>query len=751
VQPDLLVYQWREPLARTSHGAEPGHRLLCRQYQASYSPDGHQLAVADAEGGGPTDCSDVYSQLGLEEQGELLGRASGASNESDGQLVLIKYAARRNVSVLPAPSAQPAASPRESALPGQAPPVEECAPAPSWLALVGLDLSEGSRLAFEGVVHAVRAPAGGQPQLCRQEGQLAPSPAGDADALGGAAPSPVLETLSERRGRTLAAGSSRLRIQQGEGALGRVVEVCFGLLERVEVAASSFAARDLSLGLRIEWPAPCTPGPQHIEVTWAKLVPLEAALSPSGPNEYTVRLPQELVDAYPTGALLGNLWLRLVLSPQHWIAVPASEPASPDPDAGAAVLRRRTEVHGAGAKLFVPQPGDLDQLVAAIAASHGLADFAVELSGAGAEQRLQLADSETGFVYLSAELVTLGELGLTGPTSTSLHDRSDPRNEALIFALGSDERQHSLLSGVALRCALSSPEGLAPAAVAARAGELACMLPLPGDLAAPADFTFRLEVHSGFEALYLPLLVRPSGAIPHQALAKPDGRRSASPLPGAAELVRALEEQEARRVASRAEAARALLEAASRLNYEARLLYDQRRLLVLVKAALPADSDLGTDLLARLSGELARQPGQLLLEDARSGRETTLEACTVLLLDAGPRVLSLVCSAAGRQLERGVSYAASLSIGSLGRLALGATVERPALAQETLRFEVRPRALVTAPTGQGERPRTLTLTLLNGNLGPRSPGGRDGTGLAPVGAFTGCLVAGEEAALQPLH
>jgi len=268
----------------------------------------------------------------------------------------------------------------------------------------------------------------------------------------------LLETVSERRSRELAAGSSRFRVEQTAGHSLVVIDLCTELQERVTATTSNFSPENLTVLVRVTWPGTCKPSAEQVEFSFAKLVALEAQPVTHEEGSYLVRLPLELVDAYSTSQVLGNIWLRLDRSPGHWVATVRA--AVPAPGPGDSFLRRSTEIDVAPASLVVPGLGDLDLLVGTLMASHGIEHYTSELVPSGGHSRLRVADNETDFVYLEKELIVVGDIGAAGLASASLYPRADPRNEAVVFTLEFDERLHPAVSQASYLCEVSS--GAAP-------------------------------------------------------------------------------------------------------------------------------------------------------------------------------------------------------------------------------------------------------------------------------------------------
>lgn len=201
----------------------------------------------------------------------------------------------------------------------------------------------------------------------------------------------MLEGSGERQRRALGKGSSSFRVQQETQRGLAVVEVCAAPQEDVKAAGMSFDALKRHFLVRVDWPAACQPEMEQIEFMFAKLVTLRAERHAGPQATYLVQLPQELLDAYATSQVLGNIWLRLDLSPRHWVAVSRDEePAGEDREA---FIRRHTELQGLADAFFVSGLREVDTLVATLMASRGLGHYSSTVVPFGGHHRLTVKDN----------------------------------------------------------------------------------------------------------------------------------------------------------------------------------------------------------------------------------------------------------------------------------------------------------------------------------------------------------------------
>lgn len=138
----------------------------------------------------------------------------------------------------------------------------------------------------------------------------------------------------------------------------------------------------------------------------------------------------------------------------------------------------------------------------------------------------------------------VGELQLAGLSSLAQYARPDPRNDAVVFTLGYDERQGASVVRAYFTCEVSSPAGSLVAEASWKSGRVTCMLPLGEAEAVPEEFRFTLKLHSGFEQLHFQVHSSSSFEIPHSNHGSLDSLLAPSPVHNVSELASELQKEE---------------------------------------------------------------------------------------------------------------------------------------------------------------------------------------------------------------
>ena len=258
-------------------------------------------------------CSEVLEELGLD--ADILGPRAMAGLHGGHEAILVKYADHRGTREASQDKKEEVAglSPQEDLSPHE---LRDCHRIPAWLEQLGLNLSVGALLTIESSELQVERGAAGQHRVCLiGQGPVSKHKPEAPQKM-------VLETLAERHNRALALGSNSFRVQQEGSTATKAFELCTELPNHVAASVSEFRASGPDFLARVTWRGPCSPAPEDLEFSFARLVMLHAEAIPEATGLgrlYKVRVPNGLTDSFNTSQILGSIWLRLQLSPQHWL------------------------------------------------------------------------------------------------------------------------------------------------------------------------------------------------------------------------------------------------------------------------------------------------------------------------------------------------------------------------------------------------------------------------------------------------
>lgn len=108
---------------------------------------------------------------------------------------------------------------------------------------------------------------------------------------------------------------------RAQGAVA--IDVCSVLDAAIKASVVSYHPRNLTSFVVIDGLQSCGAATVQLDLQFAKAVSLRPIALASDPLMYRVEMLPELIDSYGSKVVLGNIWLRLASSPQHWVKIDA--------------------------------------------------------------------------------------------------------------------------------------------------------------------------------------------------------------------------------------------------------------------------------------------------------------------------------------------------------------------------------------------------------------------------------------------